>query len=195
MRASKKILKTVLLISTLLLLSFDLPKDWWKAGEAPDNYYMGIDKVAGHSSTDTFTIQYIGETPKGFGTLMTICSAEKYLGKRIRMKASLKSKNITTLAGMWLRVDQAKKQEPLAFDNMQGRPITGTTDWTNYEIVLDVPNNASQLAYGVLLESSGQVWFENLTFEIVDNSVKVTDMIKKETIIPYAPDYSGSEYR
>jgi hypothetical protein len=72
-----------------------------------------------------------------------------------------------------LRVDQVNSQVPLSFDNMQDRAIKGTTGWKKYEIVLDVPENTSMLAYGALLSGTGQIWFANLTFEIVDNAVKL----------------------
>ena len=64
----------------------------------------------------------------------------------------------------------------LSFDNMSDRPIVGTTDWKKYDIVLDVPNNASNIAFGALLSGTGQIWFEKLTFEIVDTSVKTTGL-------------------
>ena len=64
---------------------------------------------------------------------------------------------------------------------MNDRKITGTTSWTKYEIVLDVPSNAFKLAYGVLLDETGQVWFDNVTFEIVSDKVKTTGSINGGT--------------
>jgi len=90
----------------------------------------------------------------------------------------MKSENVAGSSGLWLRVDQANSKQPLSFDNMHDRAIKGTTSWTKYEIVLDVPSNASALAYGALLSGTGQIWFDNITFEIVDNSVNTTG--KKE---------------
>ena len=78
-------------------------------------------------------------------------------------------------AGLWLRVDQSGSQQPLSFDNKGTRPIKGTIAWKKYEIVLDIPANASLMAYGALLDGTGQVWFDNITFEIVDKSVQTTD--------------------
>ena len=80
-------------------------------------------------------------------------------------------------ASLWFRVDQCKSEESLSFDNMGDRPVVGTTDWHKYEIVLDVPNNASLLAYGVLLIGTGQVWFDNISFDIVDETTPTTGSI------------------
>ncbi len=61
------------------------------------------------------------------------------------MTGYLKSDSVNGWTGLWLRVDNADNQ-PLSFDNMYDRGITGTTAWTKYEIILDVPDNASNLA-------------------------------------------------
>jgi hypothetical protein len=100
-----------------------------------------------------------------------------YLGKRVRMSAWVKTANVTGWAGLWLRVDGAAGAggASLAFDNMGKRPIKGTTDWTRYEVVLDVAPSAKDLAFGLLLDGPGQTWLNDLRFEIVDASVAVTD--------------------
>jgi hypothetical protein len=80
---------------------------------------------------------------------------------------------------MWLRVD--KEGHSIASDNMGTRPIKGTTEWKQYEIILDVATDAEMLAYGVLLSGTGKVWFDDIQFDIVDASTnKTTDKIKQE---------------
>ena len=59
-------------------------------------------------------------------------------------------------------------------DGKENRSVKGTTDWKKYEIVLDVPFNSSNIAYGALLVGTGQIWFDNLNFEVVDNSIPTT---------------------
>lgn len=172
---TKKIFSSILLLATIAaLLSFDLPESWFKAGSKPKSYEMGIDKGSAQGGKNAATIKSIDKEIEGFGTLMQMSKPGKYLGKRIRMSGYMKSENVTKWAGLWFRVDQSASKESLSFDNMQDRAIKGTTGWTKYEIVLDVPLNASALAYGALLDGTGQIWFDSITFEIVDNSVKTT---------------------
>jgi len=172
---TKSILKSVLLVgTTVALLSFDTPTGWFNAGSKPKSYEMGIDKGAGQDGKNAATIKSIDKKIDGFGTLMQQSKPDKYHGKRIKMTGFVKSENVTTWAGLWFRVDQAGSQQPLSFDNMGDRPIKGTTDWTKYEIVLDVPSNASLIAYGALLDGTGQIWFDNITIEIVDDNVPTT---------------------
>lgn len=126
--------------------------------------------------------------PSKFGTLSQYCSADQYLGKRVRMTGYLKSENVKNWAGMWFRVDDSKQKDlSLSFDNMSDRPIKNTTDWKKYEIVLDVPQQAGAMAFGVLLEGSGKVWISGISFEVVDQSVPTTNMVKERAALPQGP--------
>jgi len=179
MKTTKQLLTRVMLaVITLTLLSFDLPSSWFKAGSDPKSYDMGIDKGAGQDGKNAATIKSNTKKAKGFGTLMQNCLPDNYLGKRVRMTAMVKTQDVSDWAGIWLRVDEKESNSNISFDNMKDgkkdRSIKGTTDWTKYEIVLDVPVNATNLAYGALLVGTGQVWFDNIKFELVDNTVPTT---------------------
>jgi hypothetical protein len=109
--------------------------------------------------------------------------ADLYRGKRLRMAAYVKAEQIQDWAGLWMRVDGNPK-ETLSFDNMQRRPIKGTTDWRKHEIVLDVPDNSDKIAFGIILEGEGQVWIDEVSFEIVGDDVSTTDIQSK---LPTSP--------
>jgi len=175
----KSILKTVFFLTiTVTLLSFDLPTGWFKAGSEPKSYDMGIDKGSAQDGKNAATIKSTEAKIKGFGTLMQNCLPDKYLGKRVRMTGLVKTKDVTDWAGLWFRVDEKESNKSIGFDNMKDgkkdRSIKGTTDWASYEIVLDVPLTSSNLAYGALLVGTGQIWFDNIKFEVVDNTVPTT---------------------
>ncbi len=157
-----------LLVAGILLLSYDLPKGWYKAGSEPDKYDMGIAKGAGMNGKNAAIIKSKSKKIRGFGTLMQNATPDKYAGKRVRMSGYVKSENVEEWAGLWFRVDGAQKGS-LAFDNMYDRHIKGTTPWTKYEIVLDVPESATNLAYGALMGGTGTIWFDDIRFEIVEN--------------------------
>lgn len=165
----------LLAIAALIILcSYDIPAGWFIAGSKPQSYSMGVDKGAGENGSNAATIKSIDKNITGFGTLMQNCLPNAYAGKRVRMTGVMKSTDVKGWAGLWLRVDQANSTQSLAFDNMNDRPVKGTTVWTKYEIVLDVPATASKLAYGALLSGEGQIWFDNIRFEIVDTTVPTT---------------------
>ena len=62
----------------------------------------------------------------------------------------------------------------VAFDNMQDRSIKGTLGWSSYAVVLDVPQDATAISIGILLDGTGQVWLKDVAFEIVGSDVSVT---------------------
>lgn len=173
MKSSPKV-KITLILLTFLLVSFEVPKGWFAAGSSPDSYEMEIAKGSAADGSNAATIRSIDKKVRGFGTLMQDCKPDQYRGKRIRLSGSVKSENVKGWAGLWLRVDQERSDTPLSFDNMSDRKIKGSLPWTKYEIVLDVSSKASNLAYGALLCGTGQIWFDNLQFEIVDSTVSVT---------------------
>ncbi len=164
----------LVLLLLCMLLSFDLPRGWIKAGSAPDKYAMETDEKEMHEGRKAATIRSLETGIKGFGTLMQQIDAGAYRGKRLRMTGWMKTAGVTGRAGFWLRVDQLGTTAAAAFDNMNDRPVKGTTNWTKYEIVLDVAVSASVIAFGVMLSADGQVWTDNLTFEVVDAAVPVT---------------------
>ena len=152
----------------------DLPAGWFKAGSHPAEYDMGLDESVRRDGKSSATVKSIAEKPSGFGTLMQMTQPGEYRGKRVRLSGFVKSDKVTSWAGLWFRVDGPNPNASLAFDNMQDRGIKGTTDWTRYEIVLDVPSEAQRLAFGLLLGGSGQVWMDDLRFEVVPTTVRTT---------------------
>lgn len=109
-------------------------------------------------------------------TLMQAISAEVYRGQRVRLSAKLGTQDFRNggRAGLWMRVDDANGKVA-SFDNMESRPITRTQDWKRYDVVLDVPADASDIAFGFLLVGKyGSVFAADFSLEPVDNSVPVT---------------------
>jgi len=88
----------------------------------------------------------------------------------------VKSERVDDWAGLWMRVDKPSAFGA-AFDNMQNRPIKGTTGWQNYAVVLDVPKDATGISFGVLLSKAGAVWLNNVKFEAVGTDVPTTNIM------------------
>jgi hypothetical protein len=110
---------------------------------------------------------------------------KKLFRHRIKMTGFIKSENVADWAGMWLRVDSKTGQESLNFDNMQDRPVKGTSDWTKCEITLDVPEESGTLNFGVLMSGTGKIWFDNISFEILNNG---TPKVSKDSVAMSLPE-------
>jgi transcriptional regulator with XRE-family HTH domain len=188
----KNTMKKISFLSTIILIIIFLTKSesnaqaingWSKVGSKPNSYEVGFDKDNAKTGKKSAYIASIENDIKGFGTLMQSCDAKNYLGKKIKLTAFIRSENVSNRAGMWLRVDSKFAKKHLSFDNMKDRPIKGDTDWIKYEIVLNVPLESSTLNYGVLINGTGKVWFDQLSIEIVGNM----DADYKSTSLPDKP--------
>lgn len=185
MRNVKQILIAGLLVmSATALYSIDVSTHWSAAGSHPRSYEMGVDTVVTMDGKVVSTIKSIEAKIDGFGTYMSVSLPDKYLGKRIRMSGYLKTKDVSDWSSIWLRVDGDDPLVSLEFDNMHDgktdRSVKGTTDWKKCEIVLDVPQAASRIAFGAILVGTGQIWFVDPTFEVVDATVPTTGLSPSE---------------
>jgi hypothetical protein len=162
------------LLVCLPVAAGDVPGGWLLAGSNPRDYVASVDRKTVYSGGASASLGSLSEDAKGFGTLMQESAPGSYAGKRVRMTAQVRSKAVRDWSALWLRVDGEPGKPPLAFDNMDDRPIKGDSEWRQYTIVLDVPTEATALAYGILLSGVGQVWLDDVNFEIVDQSVATT---------------------
>jgi hypothetical protein len=100
--------------------------------------------------------------------------AGPYRGERVMLSASVKHRDVSDWAGIWMRIDGAH-DELLGFDNMRDRPLRGTNNaWTPVHIVLDVPRQAEVIALGILMSGRGEAWLDDVTLTIVEISVPLT---------------------
>ena len=72
---------------------------------------------------------------------------------------------------LWFRVD--RNREVVAFDNMQDRPIV-SDNFQSFDIVLDVPQDATSLAFGIFLIGTGSAWIDDATLEAVSEEISTT---------------------
>lgn len=110
--------------------------------------------------------------PGGMGALSRTVPARRFAGKRVRLSANLRTERAGRVQ-MWMKVTGAGDRV-LAFDDMQSRPLRGTTRWRHYTIVLQVPANATEISYGFLLAGSGTAWANDFTLSSTPASTPLT---------------------
>jgi hypothetical protein len=168
-----------------------VPKGWWKNGSNVGGYDVGIDSTQPYKKPVSVYVKSLD--PKAsegkFGGMMQMCRAESFRGKRLKFTGYVKTLDVAGTANLWFRVDA--ENGVLAFDNMQDRPIKGTTDWKEYSVVLDVPETATALAYGIFVSGAGTAWLNDVQLIEVGSGVKST-----ATKLPDAPqnlDFSNGK--
>lgn len=151
--------------------------DWSYWQSEPAKYEMTVQSNSELNNQNVFSIKSVQSKIYKFGTLMNTIKSDDYKGKTVKMTGYVKSEKVKDWAGLWMRVDYYGT-DVLAFDNMQNRGIKRTKDWTKYEVVLFVPQEATSISYGILLSGIGQIWFKDVKLEIVDESVAETGLNK-----------------
>jgi len=102
---------------------------------------------------------------KDYGTASATFPVKDAAGKRIRFSGYIRTEDVTTgYAGLWWRVDGPSGR--LAFDNMQNRGVSGTTDWKRCNIELTVAADAQNINFGFGLPGNGTAWFDGLAVEL-----------------------------
>ena len=91
-------------------------------------------------------------------TYMINSDPSKFLGHKIKLSALIRTQDVIEGVRMFLELIQ--KKNLVSFDNIWYTPIQGTTNWKNYEIILESPKNASNIAYGFMLSGTGYSKFK-----------------------------------
>jgi C-terminal processing protease CtpA/Prc len=144
------------------------------------DYKISLDSIYVQNGKYSAVIEYtVGESDF---KAWTFSIPDNYEGKKITLSGYIKTENVTDgYAGLWMRIDPS-----IAFDNMSNNGIVGTTDWTRYEITLDMdPKKTKQIVLGGLLVGKGKMWLDNLKVSIDGKDISNLKPIDK---IEYAAD-------
>lgn len=149
-----------------------VPAFWSGGGEG---YELAVDTTEKHVGTSSGRVRFVASSPiaNGFGTLTKCTNAGPLTGAKITYEGFLKTADVGGWSGLWFRVDgpiEGSGHKMLAFDNMNDRPVRGTTEWARYEIVLSVPKEAVQVCFGFLLSGNGTVWGDDLSISRVPDN-------------------------
>jgi len=137
-------------------------------------YTTQLDATVQRGDEPAMAVHSDAAPPRQASRFYLTIPAAPYHGKRIRLSGYLKSKDVTTAGALELWVFDAKKNA-LAQDDMGGHPVFGTSDWTRYDIVSDVPEQAAVVHMQVTLRGSGTLWADGLELSVVGKDVPVND--------------------
>jgi hypothetical protein len=151
-----------------------LSEDWHITGDSPKSYEAGIDhQVAGGHGKVKF-LRFVEGNGLSWAALAQNISAENYRGHRVRFQARLKTKNVDQFwAGIWFRVAGQDGRSTILF-NCSDEPLTGDNDWQLRTAVFDIPVDAVMISFGLIDGGKGQVWADEMKFEIVGTEVPVS---------------------
>jgi len=157
---------------------------WFLSGERAEDYEYGIDPKLKYQGKTCMYLRPRVPQSRDFASVMQMIKANPYRNKRMRLAGALKAEGVEEWAGLWMRIDGVDTH---ILDNMEDRPIQGTTDWRTYEVVLDVPEQSQAIAFGCLLVGKGQLWLSDVHLEEVGPDVPTTASEERPRELPHAP--------
>jgi C-terminal processing protease CtpA/Prc len=128
----------------------------WGGGPAGTIF---VDEAVVHGGKRSARLERTADS-SGALTSLTKALPMSFTGTTIELRGFLRTQDVSRFAGLWMSEDG--DSGVLALDNMQGRRLSGTTDWTEYSIALPLIPEAKRLLFGALLSGTGTAWVDDL---------------------------------
>jgi hypothetical protein len=140
-----------------------LPAGWTLTGVGRGNAYRaGLDPdVAGAMRVASTSPNGIVDVDE-FGGLMHTIPADGWRGKTVRLGAELMGKAVERGA-IWLKLDAADGRAV----SVANAPARGDFGWNRRELVMEVPQTAALIRYGLQLAGGGEIWARGFKLEDV----------------------------
>ncbi len=132
-----------------------LPKFWMGGPEGT----IHVDGQIAHSGQRAVRLERDAKSDQGFSTITRVLPID-FAGKSLELRGFIRTEAVSGFAGLWMREDGDRPA--LAFDNMQGRNLKGTTEWAEYSITLPIHADADRLYFGFLMVGTGKAWVDDL---------------------------------
>ena len=164
---------------------------WGLRGSAPWDYVVTLDRNIRTSGSASALISAQRESG-GYATMFQTSSATPVRGRRVEFSADIRTRGATEGANLLLRAEDASGKT-VAFDNMQSsygadrrsdrfvnRGVMGNAEWSTQRVVVDIPESARVITYGVSLFGEGKAWIDNARIEVVttDTATTAIDVLK-----------------
>jgi len=123
--------------------------------------------------------------PQAFSNAMALISARPWRGKRLYFSSEARVPDGGE-AALWIRVTD-RKREILVFDNMDDRRISHE-DWEQEGLVFVVPDEAAQIAVGMIAHGAARAEFRNIDLREFDSE---TDQPLGNSLLPDPEQWRG----
>jgi hypothetical protein len=145
---------------------------WQLSSPITDRFEASADTKVTFRGKPTARLQT--DVPRAdLASLIQSVDAEQYRGKRIRLATYAKTKGVEGWTGAWVRVD-SNHSRFRSYEDTHNVNLQGDRDWTALSIVLDIPEDAQTIDFGLSQEGTGTSWFGPVSVETVSPTVKTT---------------------
>ncbi|MGH7616256.1 MAG: hypothetical protein ACREPM_03435 [Gemmatimonadaceae bacterium] len=160
----------------ILTIDAGIPPNWFRVGGVVASYVVGLDANNAHGGKYALAVGGTDTSVRFFNGVGQNIRADNYRGKRVRLRGWVRQVGVVgSDIGLWMRIDGPGVTE--GFDNFSSRPLTGTADWHQVEIILDVPNDAIGIGFGALMSGKGELLVDDLTWEVIPATGPTTNQL------------------
>lgn len=141
------------------------PAAWLLDGGDPDRYRLRLDRETPRTGEASLRLEARGNRrDREWAVAVQMLDATAYRGRSLRLAGWLRTEDVGS-GHLWMRIDGIIDGEAalIAIDNMEERFLEDTNDWTELEIVLEVPPESVTILYGVMITGDGTVWADDLS--------------------------------
>jgi RNA polymerase sigma factor (sigma-70 family) len=115
------------------------------------------------------------KTDNSLSTQYYVSDKSVLYGKRIRVTFWLKTRSVYGWVGTFVIIMGMDGGRHMQHDDMSDRPIRGTTDWQQYEIVTELPKEPCIIYFGPDLYGPGELWADDFRIDLAPADEPVTD--------------------
>jgi hypothetical protein len=140
-----------------------IPQGWIVPVHATKEFEVRVAEIGPRPGLRSAALE-LDEGADTIGTLMQRVDASKLRGRKVRLRASVRTEP-GSIAQLWLRIDRPAGRSGF-FDDMQDRPIESAT-FNSFELAGEVAADAEAIVFGMMLTSPGKAWLSDVHFEAV----------------------------
>ena len=136
-----------------------------QTGSRWQDYECGVDRHAGPTpSTASGFLVARAAAPVGYADLRQGVLADPFRGRRVRLTAQVKTRDVTDKASIYLRVvDPARSRGP---EHRHQVASPATDGWNHLQVEADVPDDSVFVLFGLSLSGPGQIWATNFELHL-----------------------------
>lgn len=126
-----------------------------------------VNSASSDSGSDFIRIECLADEPS-FGGMFSPLNAAGYRGKQVRLSMELMAQGIRDsaqiqgLGALWIRIDTP---DGPVVRNAREDSVQGSTQWVHKETSVEVPENATQISFGVWMQGRGELYARNIAVE------------------------------
>lgn len=162
------------------------PRFWRVDSEDLSNCDLSVDETVTYNGQPSCLFRNAGKDPNRRAVMLQTMGAVEYRGKRIRFSAKIKTANLSSEVGLFMKVLDSVPDFILA-DEIYGSGASVTNDWTELAVVIDVPNEARYINFGGVLQSNGSFWIADLQISEVGEDIPLTETRCADSIVDSGP--------